>query len=70
MARQELASEIESKDEKNEDELDPDTAKDNLKLSILNVKNIYPSVYFLSINLGMVYFLEYLCTTSFADLAN
>ena len=44
-----------------------DEAKDNKELSVYELKAIMRKVGFFQVNLGLVYFLEYMCLTSFAD---
>jgi len=44
-------------------------AKMNLTLSWNNFLLIFPKIWWFSFNIGAVYFLEYICTTGFADKA-
>ena len=44
-----------------------DEARNNKKLSIIELKKIIKKVGFFMFNLAVVYFLEYMCLTSFAE---
>jgi len=44
-------------------------AKINITLNCYNFKRVFPKIWWFCFNLGSVYFLEYVCTTGFADKA-
>lgn len=46
---------------------DLDEAKDNKTLSLALMKPIFKKIGFYQLNLGLVYFLEYVCLTSYAE---
>lgn len=46
---------------------DLDEAKDNKTLSLALMKPIFKKIGFFQLNLGLVYFLEYVCLTSYAE---
>lgn len=46
---------------------DLDEAKDNKTLSLALMKPIFKKIGFFQVNLGLVYFLEYVCLTSYAE---
>ncbi|KAL4490884.1 hypothetical protein ABPG72_008620 [Tetrahymena utriculariae] len=49
---------------------DDDDAKNNKKLSIQNIKSVMPKMWILAVNLGLVYYLEYVIETVWAERAH